>query len=353
MAIPYALLAVLAFTTPDLNESGKLVYAYITYGLLMLFYTATNIPYYALGGVMTGSTEERASIQPYRFAMAMVGGAIVAASVMPLVNLLGKGDQQKGFQLTMMVLSLFAIACFVICFASTRERISPDRSKNSSSIWEDVKATLSNEQWRIIALVTLILHITVAMRGAITPFYVNHYLKQPDLISIFLTSSMIAGVFGALFSNWMIKYMCKIKLLKMATFSMVVINSVLFFVPNEWAYVALFITALASFAHMIFIPIVFSTIPDTVDYGSKKYANKAMAMSFSGHLLALKFGLALGGAFAGWILAYSGYKANAQQTEQALLSIVLIFAVAPAIASTLNLFFLKDYKLTKGFENNL
>jgi GPH family glycoside/pentoside/hexuronide:cation symporter len=350
---------VIAFTTPDLSESGKLVYAYITYALLMTAYTAINIPYSALGGVMTAQPAERASIQSWRFALAMMGGALVTASVWPMVDYFGGGDKAKGFQMAMIVLSSVAVLCFIVCFLFTKERIEPeevtveDSSKKTTTIWQDFRLTLKNDQWRIIALITLVLLISVAMRGSVTPYYVTYYLKQESMISIFMTSAMVAGVAGALFANWASARMCKIKLMKFATVGIIVFNGAAFFVPESALWIALTFSVLANFVHMIFIPLLFSTVPDTVDYGAKRLGRGAMAMSFSGHLLALKFGIAIGGAMAGWMLSGYGYQPNETQTEQAIFGILLIFSTSSVVAGIIVLLCLNKYKLVKGFKDSI
>ncbi|MFT6899443.1 MAG: GPH family glycoside/pentoside/hexuronide:cation symporter [Paraglaciecola sp.] len=357
VAVPYGALAVIAFTTPDLSESGKLIYAYITYALLMTAYTAINIPYSALGGVMTAEPTERASIQSWRFALAMMGGALVTASVWPMVEYFGGGDKAKGFQIAMIVLSTVAVICFFVCFWFTKERIEPAtdvaNNQKSSSIWQDFGVTLKNDQWRIIALITLVLLISVAMRGAVTPYYVTYYLKQESMISVFMTSAMLAGVAGALFANWASARMCKIKLMKYATVGIIVFNGVAFFIPESGLWIALTASVLANFVHMIFIPLLFSTVPDTVDYGAKRFGRGAMAMSFSGHLLALKFGIAIGGAMAGWMLSGYGYQPNETQTEQAIFGILLIFAISSVVAGVIVLLCLNKYKLVKGFKDSI
>jgi GPH family glycoside/pentoside/hexuronide:cation symporter len=359
VAVPYGALGVIAFTTPDLSESGKLVYAYITYALLMTAYTAINIPYSALGGVMTAQPADRASIQSWRFALAMMGGALVTASVWPMVDYFGGGDKAKGFQMAMIVLSSVAVLCFIVCFLFTKERIDPEQTvveenaKKTTTIWQDFRLTLKNDQWRIIALITLVLLISVAMRGSVTPYYVTYYLKQESMISMFMTSAMVAGVAGALFANWASARMCKIKLMKWATLGIIVFNGAAFFVPESALWIALTFSVLANFVHMIFIPLLFSTVPDTVDYGAKRLGRGAMAMSFSGHLLALKFGIAIGGAMAGWMLSGYGYQPNETQTEQAILGILLIFSTSSVVAGIIVLLCLNKYKLVKGFKDSI
>ncbi len=156
-SIPYAVLAVLAFTTPDLSENGKLIYAYVTYGALMTVYTIINIPYSALGGVITNDPKERASVQSYRFALAMVGGTIVTAVTLPLVDFFAGSTEDKayGFTMTLAILSSLAVICFWICFAFTKERSSPEvsieTSKSKLNIWSDLLSLRHNKPFLMIA----------------------------------------------------------------------------------------------------------------------------------------------------------------------------------------------------------
>lgn len=94
-ALPFGLISVLAFTTPDFGEEGKMIYAFVTYTLLMLVYTAINIPYCALGAVLTADPKERVSVQSYRFVFAMLGGLMVTALTLPLVEFLARATGPK------------------------------------------------------------------------------------------------------------------------------------------------------------------------------------------------------------------------------------------------------------------
>ncbi|MDO6712407.1 MFS transporter [Aliiglaciecola sp. 2_MG-2023] len=350
MAIPYGILAVLAFTTPDTNESNKLIYAYITYALMMTAYTAINIPYSALGGILTRDTQERASVQAWRFAMAKVGGVIVAALTLPMVSYFGEGNKQLGFSLAMVVLSIIAILCFIACFSYTKERVIEVTKK--VTIKSDIFAVLRNDQWWVMATVTFSLLVTVAMRGGVMPYYVTYYLGQESLVSTFVTTSMIGGICGAMFTSWVTKKICKVKLMKFACLGVAATNFILLNVPTDMIYVAFMINFMTQFFHMIFIPILFSTIPDTVDYGREKKGNGPMAMSISGHLLSLKFGIAIGGALTGWLLSSYGYQANIIQTEAAKNGIVTIFAASPAIGALVALGLLHFYKLNRAWFSN-
>ncbi|MFC3187911.1 MFS transporter [Shewanella intestini] len=126
--VPIIAAGVLTFTVPDLNDNGKLIWAYATYIFMMLAYTFINVPYGALLGVMTSNSQQRTTLTSFRFIGAFSGGTLVAFLTPELVNWLGSGDEQLGWQLTMMVYGLVAAVCFSISFFTTQERISPPRT---------------------------------------------------------------------------------------------------------------------------------------------------------------------------------------------------------------------------------
>ena len=122
-AIPFGIVCVLAYTTPDLSLNGKMVYAAITYTLLTLLYTVVNIPYCALGGVITNDPTQRISLQSWRFVLATAGGMLSTVLMMPLVNLIGGDDKAFGFRGGIAVLSVVAFLMLAFCFFTTKERI--------------------------------------------------------------------------------------------------------------------------------------------------------------------------------------------------------------------------------------
>lgn len=350
MAVPYGIVAVLAFVTPDLSEGAKLAYAYITYIILMTVYTAINIPYSALGGVITADPQERASVQSWRFMLAMTGGLIIASATLPLVGALGQGDQQKGFTLAMVVLGAVAVVCFFACFALTKERENPAAAAQRRGYFSDFFSVFRNDQFVVVAVITFILLVSVAMKGSSRPYYVLYYLggDQSD-VSLFFTLDMLAGVFGAMFANWLSKRYDKVRVMTWASGALAVVYAALALVPPEQFTTALVLATLSNFVHMIIIPYLFSMVADTVDYGLDRWGRGAMAMSYSAHLLALKFGIALGGALAGWSLGWVGYQPNAEQTPEALNGIVFLFGWASAIAGVLLVFCLRFYRLDRAW----
>ncbi|MCI2283530.1 glycoside-pentoside-hexuronide (GPH):cation symporter [Colwellia sp. MSW7] len=325
LAVPYGVLACLAFITPDFDATGKLVYAYITYGLLMTCYTAINIPYGALGGVMVDSPKERASLQSYRFAMAMAALVIIVWALPKLVAYFGEGNDRIGYPLAMAFMGTLAAICFVFCFKMTKEAKLPPVENNRKSVFTEFFSLFKNDQWVIIAAISLVTLILIGIRAAVAPHYIKYYVGEESLISSFLTVAAIGSVLGAVSTNFLTKYFEK-KVLFQVAIVVVIISHSLFYVVDSSQIVAIFILYfVANFAHMMITPIMFSMVADTVDYGVLKIGKRLTAITFSGHLLAIKFGFAIGGALAGRILASYNYVPNQTQTADTLNGILLAF----------------------------
>lgn len=369
-AIPYGLLAVAAFITPDVAPGAKLVYAYISYALLMTAYTAVNIPYSALAGVMTSDKAERSGLQSWRFGMAMVGGFLVTVSVWPLSRLLGGGgdpeDLQLGFPFAVALLAIVGVVALFGCFAWTRERTYPDEETQpagfrKASVLEDVGAMFRNRQWLIVTLAMFIIQIRGGLQGNVKPYFIRYYIDhdltgifaiRENFLALYMGLTMLAGVAGVVVANRLFLKLgwCKVTVMKMALVGSLVPNTLLLMVPRPWWEASLLLIMLANFCHMMFIPLLFAAIPDTVDYGLKTIGRGAMAMFFAGQLFALKMGISVGGGSAGWILGLFGYEANVEQTARSLFGIKLAFAGAPLVAAILVVILLQFYKLKKGWE---
>lgn len=370
-AIPYGVFAVTAFVTPDVPAGTKLVYAYISYGLLMAAYTAVNIPYSALAGVMTADKDERSGLQSWRFGMAMVGGFLVTVSVWPLSRLLGGGGKpaqlQLGFPFSILLLAIVGVVALLGCFAWTRERTYPCGSNRAGEakvgVLEDLGAMFRNSQWLIVTLAMLVIQIRGGLQGNVKPYFIKYYVHHhltgffsinENFMALYMGLTMLAGVAGVFVANRLFSKLrwCKVTVMKAALVGSLVPNALLLAVPREWWVGSLLLIMLANFFHMMFLPLLFAAIPDTVDYGLRTIGRGAMAMFFAGQLFALKMGISIGGGCAGWILGVFGYKANVEQTARSLFGIKLAFAGGPLVAAVVVLVLLQLYKLKKGWEEN-
>jgi glycoside/pentoside/hexuronide:cation symporter, GPH family len=210
LCVPFAITLVLAFTTPDLSATGKLIYAYITYSLMMLVYTAINIPYCALGGVITSDPQERVSLNSYRFFLSTAAGVLIAATALKLVNYFGKGDKTVGFQYTMGIFAILAVVLFIVCFFLTKERV-VQVSEQKPVFKKDIKYLFKNDQWLIVSFMTFLLLVPAIIRGGAAIYYIEHYLGKHGLITAFLTTGMVSSMIGASFASIVTKKSIKNK----------------------------------------------------------------------------------------------------------------------------------------------
>ncbi len=379
IAVPYGIIAVAAFVTPDVSMGAKLVYAYVSYALLVTAYSLINIPYSALVGVMTSDSEERANLQTWRFGLAMVGGFLVTTSVLPLARILGGGGEpenlQLGFPLAMIILGIIAVLGFLGCFKLTRERVYHDEGQPKRNPWQDIWAMVTNSQWLVIALATFIIQVRGGMQGSAKAYFVDYYLINTfgsvvsdnplvrwfastfsvteNLIALFMGLNMLAGVAGVIVANRLIRSHCKVRIMQVALGGTVLMNLLLFVLPREWMFQALSLTMLANLFHMMFIPLLFSAVPDTVDFGLRSFGKGAMAMFCAGHLLALNLGVTSGRGMTGWFLALFGFEPNVVQSEQALRGIIYIFAGSSIAGGILVIICLQFYRLTRGWQERI
>lgn len=372
-AIPYGLLAVAAFITPDVAAGTKLVYAYISYALLMTAYTAVNIPYSALAGTMTEDRDERSGLQSWRFGMAMVGGFLVTVSIWPLSRLLGGGgrpeDLQLGFPFAVGMLAIVGVVALFGCFAWTRERAYPEggaagASRPGAGILDDVRAMIGNRQWLVVSLAMFVIQIRGGLQGNVKPYFIKYYIEHDltgvfaiteNFMALYMGLTMLAGVAGVVAANRLFlgRQWCKVTVMKMALIGSLVPNALLLLVPRPWWEASLLLIMLGNFFHMMFLPLLFAAIPDTVDYGLRTVGKGALALFFAGQLFALKMGISVGGGLSGRLLGMFGYRPNVEQTDTSLLGIKIAFAGAPLVAALVVIGLLQFYRLKKGWERTL
>ncbi|WP_425507007.1 MFS transporter [Teredinibacter haidensis] len=230
-ALPMAGAAVLTFSTPDLNASGKVIYAYITYTLMMMMYTVLSTPYSALSGVMTARSQERTSLISIRFIFAFSAGFCVNYFTLDIVNALGAGDDSKGWQLTMGLYGIAAAIIFAITFLATKERISPPAEQRTHPI-ADIKDLIANRPWLILFVLSMIIMMTITMRGGSAYYYFTYFLERPDLLGVYLGLQMAAYAVGAACAPLMTKFLDKTRLLMLLMVIVGSLSVIFTFVPK-------------------------------------------------------------------------------------------------------------------------
>jgi GPH family glycoside/pentoside/hexuronide:cation symporter len=348
-AIPFGVIGVLMFTAPDLSMTGKLIYAFITYNLMMMIYTINNVPYCALTGVLTGDSVERTSLAQYRFFFAMVANFIVQSFAMKMVKSLGQGNDAKGFQLTMVVFCSLAVTFFFITFFTTKERVKPD-PQQKMSLKRDVSDLVHNKQWVALFFLTVFIFIYLSLRGAMTPYYFKYYVRDENLLNWFNMLGTGTTLAALLLAKPLTVRFGKRNTFIVCLFLTAVFATAYIFVPANAILMMFVLQFLVSACYAPTIPTLWAMMADVADYTEWKTGRRATGITFSATTFGLKMGLSLGGALTGWLLAYFGYIANQPQTEFALRGIRLMMSIIPAIPFFLGVGMLFLYRINKQTE---
>ncbi|EMF2189898.1 glycoside-pentoside-hexuronide family transporter [Salmonella enterica] len=343
----FGIVCVLAYSTPDLSLNGKMIYAVITYTLLTLLYTVVNIPYCALGGVITNDPTQRISLQSWRFVLATAGGMLSTVLMMPLVKLIGGENKALGFQGGIAVLSVVAFLMLAFCFFTTKERV--EAPATHTSMREDLRDIWHNDQWRIVGLLTILNILAVCVRGGAMMYYVTWILGKPGVFVVFLTTYCVGNLFGSALAKPLTDWKCKVSVFWWTNALLAVISAAMFFVPMH-ATIAMFVFIFViGVLHQLVTPIQWVMMSDTVDYGEWCNGKRLTGISFAGTLFVLKLGLAFGGALIGWMLAGGGYNAAAKTQNSATISIIIaLFTLVPAICYLLSAAIAKRYYTLKS-----
>ena len=348
-AVPFGIMGYLTFTTPPFGPEGKLIYAYVTYIILMMVYSANNLPYSALSGVITGDLAERTSLSSYRFVCAMSAAFVIQGLALPMVNYFGGGDTATGYRITMGIFSALAVVFFIITFVTTRERVLPDPNQQSS-IKQDFADLTRNGPWVAMFVLTIVLFITLAMRGGVMLYYFKYFVGREDLFSLFNVFGLGATIIGVIGSTPLAKRYGKRDVF-IAGLALTVVFTAAFVVLPRTAVTAIFaVEMLRQLAYGFTIPLLWAMMADVADYSEWKNRRRATAIVFSAIVFGLKAGLGFGGAIGGWVLAVYGYVPNVEQTERALQGIKLTVSVFPAITFAIAVGCLFFYRIDKHLE---
>jgi len=351
-AVPFGIMGFLAFVTPDFSASGKLIYAYVTYIVLMMVYSANNLPYSALSGVMTGDLGERTSLSSYRFVFAMLAQLIIQGLALPMVSYFGQGSSSRGYQYTMAIFSTLAVILFFITFSTTKERIQPDPAQKAT-LKDHFGDLMKNGPWIAMFALTLILFITLAMRGSVVFYYFRYYMNVENYASLFSWFNVlgtISTIIGIFFSKGLATRFGKRNVFIGGLAGTTLFTALFVFLPPT-AITLIFATEMSrQFVYGFTIPLLWAMMADVADYSEWKNRRRATGIIFSAIVFALKAGLGFGGAITGFVLSTYGYVPNAAQSASALNGIVMTMSIFPAITFGLCVVCLFFYSINKEAE---
>ncbi len=329
-ALPYAVLAILTFTTPNFGEVGKIIYAGATYILLMTAYASVNLPYSALGAVMTNDTYERAGLNTYRFIAGFAGQFVVTGLALTLAKFFGGGDKAQGFQYTLVLFAVLSLVFFFITFKATKERVHPPKSQ-VNSLRADLKNLFTNKAWIILAIVGIVSFIMFAIQNAAVVYYFKYYIGNEENVQLFNVIGTVALIVALPFSKPLAKKFGNRNVFIASS----IISGIFFiaiYIPGAQNIVPVYIfNIIAKMAYAPAVPLLWTMIADSADYGEWKTGRRATGLYFSAAVFAQKAGWGIGAALVGVILSLFNYVANEVQTDTSITGIKLLVSVIPGV----------------------
>src|SRR6187431_2587013 len=380
-AVPLGVIALLAFSTPDFSYKGKVIYAVVTYTLLLLLYAANNLPYGALSGVITGDMKERNSMSAYRFVAVMFAQFFVQVFMYSIIISAGHGDKAVGIEKVMTWLAVIGTIMLIVTFLTTKERIVP-KPEQKSSLKQDLSDLFKNKPWVIMLTLTTLVFITLAMKGGAYVYYFENYVDKEKLTTFitpvlnaftkaginFFGEDPVSAGFGLFNAGGIIFMIVGITLSKRLAdkYGKRDVFGVTLFISTLFILLFYFFSAtsvrlmfasqiLHGFFYGITIPLLWAMIADVADYSEWKNGRRATAIIFSAMMVGLKGGLSIGNALLTWILGIFHYIPNSTeaQSESAINGTKLLVSVFPAIPFLIGAGLLFFYQINKKMENQI
>lgn len=361
MAVPFAVIGILTFYAPDFTDTGKLVYAYITYTLMMMVYTGVNVPYSSLLGVMSSNQDERNTLATFRFIGAFAGGIFVTSTAAYFINLFKDtgADDAQGYLYTVAIYAILAAILFVVTFKWTKERVKPQK-KEQSSLKQDLKDLAKNTSWFIMIGAGVATLIFNSLRDGSMMYYFKYYIKDQEVFSfgeigweslaaIYMTMWLVSNIIGVVLASPVARILGKKNTFICAMLVAGITSVALYWISPTQMVLIYGLNILIGISAGIVLPLIWSMYADISDYSEWKNGRRATGLIFSSSSMSQKMGWTLGGAIAGGILAAYGFEANMDQSTESINGIRLMLSVYPGLGAFLSVVFMYFYKLDDMF----
>jgi GPH family glycoside/pentoside/hexuronide:cation symporter len=366
LCVPMAVMGVLTFTVPSLGSTGKLIWAIITYNCLMLLYTAINIPYTAMLGVISPNPNERTALSSIKFVGAFSAGIIISALLLPMAKILGAGSDTRGWQLSFVVVGILAVVFFLITFFNTRERVLPPKAQETS-VLRDLGDLFTNGPWLVLLATTITFILFVAARSSVTVHYFKYYVGTQTvtlpsflpkiggtqvwhlegLVSAFNTTGQIASLIGVMLVPFFAKMVGR-KAAFIILFIVAIASTGSFYVLKPEQVGLIFaINLLGSLTGGPLSALLWAMYADTADYAEWKKGRRATGLIFSASIFSQKQGWAIGAWVALALMQSVGFVANTVQTADSLHGLVLLMSVIPASIGIVSIVLVLFYPLNE------
>jgi GPH family glycoside/pentoside/hexuronide:cation symporter len=373
-AIPFSVMGVITFFVPDFGSTGKLVYAYITYSLMMIVYSLINVPYASLLGVMSPNPQERNVLSSYRMSFAFIGSFITFMLLQPLVDMYGKtfgsehvqvvaeqvaetsvSTSPVGWTMGVATIGVICTILFFLCFRWTRERVQPVNENEDTSVKQDLKNLFRNAPWWILAGTGLAALLFNAVRDGVAIYYFRDYVQAVyrvpftgwDVTTVYFLVGQAANLIGVMLAPVISSKYGKKRTYMIAIAGAGALSVVFYFIPNDLGWILLLQTLISLCAGYV-LPLLWSMFADIVDYQELKTNRRASGLVFSSSSMSQKLGWALGAALTGWILSIFKYNPGiVQQSADTLFGERLMISIIPAICCVIAFVGMMAYPLSE------
>lgn len=375
-AIPFAVMGVFTFYAPDLSSTGKLVYAYITYSLMMIVYSLINVPYASLLGAISADPKERNQLSSYRMSFAFIGSFVTFMLLQPLIDFFSKtfdnnnikqlahtaeasvSTSVTGWVMGVGVIGVICVILFLLCFSWTKERVQQIESEENVSIKTDLKNLFHNAPWWILVATGLAALLFNAVRDSVAIYYFRDFVKLNykmagtgwDITTIYFLVGQAANLIGVMAAPSISAKYGKKKTYMIAILLAGLLSIVFYFIPNNIVWILTLQFLISIFAGYV-LPLLWSMFADIVDHQELLTGRRATGLIFSSSSMSQKLGWALGAALSGWILAWFNYIPDAvTQSADTIFGEKLMISLLPAaccVLAFLGMFFypLSDRKV--------
>ena len=371
-AIPFAVMGVFTFYAPSFSSIGKLVYAYITYSLMMIVYSLINVPYASLLGAISADPKERNQLSSYRMSFAFIGSFVTFMLLQPLIDFFSKtfdnnnikqlahtaeasvSTSVTGWVMGVGVIGVICVILFLLCFSWTKERVQQIESEENVSIKTDLKNLFHNAPWWILVATGLAALLFNAVRDSVAIYYFRDFVKLNykmagtgwDITTIYFLVGQAANLIGVMAAPSISAKYGKKKTYMIAILLAGLLSIVFYFIPNNIVWILALQFLISIFAGYV-LPLLWSMFADIVDHQELLTGRRATGLIFSSSSMSQKLGWALGAALSGWILAWFHYVPDAaSQSADTIFGERIMISLLPAICCLLALIGMMFYPLS-------
>jgi GPH family glycoside/pentoside/hexuronide:cation symporter len=371
-AIPFAVMGAITFFAPDFGQTGKLVYAYVTYSLMMIVYSLINVPYASLLGAISSDPTERNSLSSYRMSFAFIGSFVTFMLLQPLIDFFSKtfGNESVaqaaaalestvstspvGWVMGVGTIGIICVILFMLCFSWTKERVTQIESEKNASIRQDLKNLLNNTPWWILVATGLAALLFNAVRDSVAIYFFRDYVRvnyrMPgtgwDMTTIYFLVGQAANLIGVMAAPSISAKYGKKRTYMIAMLTAGVLSTGFYFIPNSITWILIFQFMISIFAGYV-LPLLWSMFADIVDHQELLTGRRATGLIFSSSSMSQKLGWAVGSAMSGWILALYKYAPDAvEQSAQTIYGEHMMISLMPAACCVLAFIGMMFYPLS-------